>query len=492
MTCRAFLAPPVSLEQLQSIEEAAIRILETAGLEIANDRLAALLAAVGFRPDAAGRFRIPRSETRRFLDRIRTENGNRFAVEPPPRPAETVTPRLTLDPSWYALHLLEPGTEATVPLTSSSLAGVLHLVEALRDEGVKGSWVGQPDDVPGPLRPVMQYWLAGQCLSDPCLDNLLQSPVSLPFELEMAEALGKPIRTAVALAFSPLRLAGESIDCAVAARDRFTGVYVGSMPSCGSTAPIHLGDAFAMTAAETIGGAILLQAALDLPADFGIYLFPADMRTLMQTFGSPEAYLLQLMSAEVNAFFHGRPWQPGTGDLHISACVPGAQAAAEKAAIFMPSALFGTRHFTGAGVLATDEVFSPEQLLIDLEIRDHAQRLAAGWEAECDPARAVNEILSAHEAGSFAGLESTVVRHRANYWTPSQFFRGSPGRWRTGGDRSAREAARERLGALSRTPAYEAPAERRRALDAILSRAQAAMGLFDPVPNISSLRRRRA
>jgi len=484
MIPRTSFSPPVSLEQLHGIEEAAIRILETAGLEITNAWLVTRLASIGFRADAAGRFRIPRAETRRFMDEARRRHGNHFSVEPAPMPVETTAPRISLDPSWYALYLLDPATEKISPFTAASLAQALHLVESLKGEKVQGSWVGQPDDVPGPLRPVMQYWLAGQCLSEPRLDNLLQSPLSLPFELEMAEALGKPIRTGVALGFSPLRLAGESVDCVVAARDRFTEIYVGSMPSVGATASIHLGDAFALTVAETVGGALLLEAALEKPAGFGVYLFPADLRTLMQTFGSPEAYLLQLMSAEISAFFRGEAWQPLTGDLHISACVPGMQAATEKAAIFTPGALFGMRHFTGAGILGTDEIFSPEQLIYDLETRDHVQRLVAGWEATCDPVRALEDVVAAREFGSFAALDSTAEWHRESYWTPKLFYRGSYGRWRTSGQRSEQERVRDRLQELIQRPMYEAPGDRRQALDGILARAQTALGTSYQVPKL--------
>ena len=58
--------------------------------------------------------------------------------------------------------------------------------------------------------------------------------------------------------------------------------------------------------------------------------------------------------------------------------VPDCQSAAEKAAIMTAGAFLGARHFCCAGTLSLDEIFSPEQLLVDCEIRDWVQRGARG------------------------------------------------------------------------------------------------------------------
>ncbi len=468
------VAAPVAPGQLEAIEAAALAIMDGVGLAVDNPRLADKLNAAGFRADAARRHRIPRDEAKRFLADVRQSNGNSFA--PAPLPAETASPQITLDASWYALYHLDPDSERVESFTVARHTETLHLIEALRGQGLRSTWVAQASDVPGPLRPLMQYWVTGRCLPDPLMDNLLQSPVSLPYELAMAEALGCPIRDGIAFVCSPLRLSGESVDCVVLARDRFRALHVGSMPTAGSTAPIRPGDALALAAAETIGAAILFQAALGLPTHFGIGVYPASMRTLMIAFGSPELYLLQILSAQVNAFFHGHGWRPACGDLHIGACVPGVQAAVEKTAVFSAGAMLGTRHFTGAGVLGTDEIFSPEQLLYDLEIRGHFARVNAGWEAGCDPERALAEVREALESRSFAALDSTAALHRQAYWSPEFFFRGAQAHWHAAGTKDLRSAIRERLRALRAAPRYQPPPDRIRALDRIFAEAQAALG----------------
>lgn len=469
--------------QLEAIEAAALGILDGVGLAVDNPRLIEKLAAAGFRADAAGRHRVPRAASKRFLADLRRVNGNAFTVDPPP--AEAPSSRITLDASWYALYYLDPDCRNPEPFTIARHAETLHLIEALRGQGLRSTWVAQAADVPGPLRPLMQYWVAGRCLADPLLDNLLQSPVSLPYELAMAEALDRPIRDGNVHVCSPLRLAGESVDCVVQAGDHFQALHVGSMPTAGSTASIRPGEALALAAAETIGAAILLEAALGLPARFGIGVHPASMRTLMIAFGSPEQYLLQVLAAQVDAFFHGCGWRPWCGDLHVGACLPDIQAAVEKTAVFAAGANWGTRHFTGAGVLGTDEIFSPEQLLLDLEIRSHFERIAAGWDVECDPERALAEVQEALENRSFAALDSTAALHRQAYWSPEFFFRGSLANWRASGMKEPRLALRDRLHALRAAPRHRPSADRIREIDRILAEAQAKLGTNYTPPEIT-------
>jgi trimethylamine:corrinoid methyltransferase-like protein len=98
-------------------------------------------------------------------------------------------------------------------------------------------------------------------------------------------------------------------------------------------------------------------------------------------FGSPEAYLLGQFSAEIESFYS--PWRANcigheSAGILVRANYPGAQASAEKAGLMTAGALVEARSFSGAGILSLDEVFSAEQLLVDLELRTSVQRLVAG------------------------------------------------------------------------------------------------------------------
>ncbi len=129
------------------------------------------------------------------------------------------------------------------------------------------------------------------------------------------------------------------------------------------------------------------------------------------TLGGPEEYPLQWACDELNAWYHNRPVGPPWGSLHTQAKLPDQQAAVEHMTGLFTGALFGARVFTGIGRMSLDEVFSPEQAVIDLELRDHVQRLLAEADVGCDPEACLAEAKAGAEGG-FLGLDSTVEQYQ--------------------------------------------------------------------------------
>jgi trimethylamine:corrinoid methyltransferase-like protein len=244
----------------------------------------------------------------------------------------------------------------------------------------------------------------------------------------------------------------------------------------GVSAPIRPGDAFALCAAEVIGAAILVREIVELPVRWGIRLCPMDPATLAMVLGSPEDFLLQLANAEVNAHFHGTRWHPAAGSIHTSAKLPGAQACAEKAGLMTAGALLGARRFGVAGTLSLDEIFSPEQLLYDVEIRDQVQRLATGIDGTCDPERCAREVAEGVRQGGFAGLEATASLFRGVYWRPDLFERRFAAGWEGSGAGTIRDQVRERLRELTSMERRDPEPALRRELDRIVARAATAFG----------------
>jgi trimethylamine:corrinoid methyltransferase-like protein len=184
-----------------------------------------------------------------------------------------------------------------------------------------------------------------------------------------------------------------------------------------------------MGAAEVLGSLAVLKEATELQVEFSVGVFPFDLRTMTMVFGTPENLLLRLACADLNAFYgHDASGSLGLGEIYCMAKLPDAQAAAEKASLMTTAALLGERWFSGAGALCMDDLFSPVQLLIDCEIRDHAQRLIAGLEVEDEPTDWVQMICQGCQEG-FAGLESTASRFRQLSWFPRLFDRRPFGAW---------------------------------------------------------------
>ena len=300
------------------------------------------------------------------------------------------------------------------------------------------------------------------------------SAETVPYLLDMAEVMGHPMRSLPVYMPTPLRLGGESLDVVLACADRLSHISVSSMPSTGASAPIHPFGALALAAAEVIGGMVAMRILTGKPTTFSVGIFPFDLRAGAMVFGSPENMLFQMLCNDMNRFY-GWSWGPAPDNIHVMSKLPDAQSAAEKASIMAVGAFLGARHFSCAGTLSLDEIFSPEQLLLDCEIRDWAQRAIQGvWMGE----EAVDDWLTEVQAGlqrGFMALDSTLDHYRRHTWYPRRFERGAIGPWLTEGqprfcDRLRAEVRRRIAG-----HDFELDPERRREIERIYQAAQEAV-----------------
>lgn len=464
----------LGLAQLERIEESMIRILEEIGIAVLEPEVLASLRAKGF-VTRDNRVRIEGKLVREFLESERRCHGNGFSLEP--RLPEPAGPEIHLSLNPYAQGVHDLATDCIVPFTTERLIEATRLVDVLGLAGPPGC----PVDVPPALQPVVQYWVAavynraGRSPVDP------KSRTTLPYIMEMAEVLDHPLRSLPIYVFSPLTLGGESLKCVLEFQDRLTSASVSDMGSVGGTVPLTLGHAVALAVAEVIGSVLLLREIVDLSLFWSIRLCPLDLRSLAMVLGSPEDFLLQLVNAEANAYFHGSPWDPALHSLHTSAKLPGPQACTEKASLMTAGALWGARHFGTAGSLSLDEVFSAEQLLYDLEIRDHVQRMVTGIKGDCDPERCLQEVREGLEQGGFVGLESTARGYPHFYWHPRLFERKFLAAWEREGAPTIRAKAQAQIRYLLHQHCFELDGERRQALDRILARAQRELGVTSGV-----------
>jgi len=459
-----------SLDQLEQMEEAMMRILEDVGIAVLDDDLLERLSSCGFQTKA-NRVLIERKMAREFLEAERERNGNKFSEG-----AQTVeihSSQITFSISEYPQRVHDIETDEIVPFTTERLIEATKLADALSSRGIISRPPGCPCDVAPQLQPIMQYWIGavysrhGQSPVDP------KSLESFSYIMEMAEVLGKPRRQLPIYIFSPLTLGGESLKCVVEFKDRLSSVNISDMPSVGCTASINIGDAAALAAAEVIGAAVLIREVIDLPVTWHLRLCPIDLHSMAMALGSPEDFLLQLANSEINAYFHGTKWYPTSGYVHTNAKLPGAQACAEKSSLMTAYALLGQRKFYVAGTLSLDEVFSSEQLLYDLEIKDHVQQMVKGIDGNCDPERCLHDVREAVEQQGFMGTGTTLKEYKNVYWFPKLFERQFLAAWQGEGSVSIRKRTHEMIHELSSQHDYELDPQLRRELDRILAQARA-------------------
>ncbi len=116
---------------------------------------------------------------------------------------------------------------------------------------------------------------------------------------------------------------------------------------------------------------------------------------------------------------------------------PGLQAGYEKAMAGAFGVLTGCDDLHYVGVMSFDDIFSPEQMVADLELRDALERLRRGMPPE-DPDGWLDDIREGVERG-YVQADATLDHYKETYWFPRLFDRraGTPSRPEAGRRRNA-------------------------------------------------------
>lgn len=458
--------PLLSQSQLECIESAMLKILERIGIGVRNEQILDQIKKKGFQTNN-GRVLFDNNLIKSFIDEERKRNGYSFGKVEITASAEPII--LHVSPYPQNIHDLE--SDKIVPFTSEKLVEATKLVDVLYERGVHSSVPGCPVDVPPALQPVKQYWIGATYSRFGKYPVDAKSAITMPYVMDMAEALGHPIRGLPIYVFSPLNFGSESFDCVMKFRDRLDHVGVGNMASVGCSSPIKLGDAYAMAVAEVIGSAIIVRELTGLNVHWNIRLCPFNMRELAMNLGTPEDLLFQLADSEVNAFFHGTKWSPSASSIHTCSKLPDAQAITEKATLMTVGALLGARRFADAGTLSLDEIFSPEQLLYDCEIKDHVQRMTKGLDVECEIDSCLEEVAQGIDRG-FVASYTTLDNYKNQYWHPYLFDRGFLAQWIGKNSPTIRKKTHQLIKDLLKNHEYSLDPYLQKEIDNIYARAE--------------------
>jgi trimethylamine:corrinoid methyltransferase-like protein len=457
-----------SRDDLCRVEEAVCQILNKIGIHVMDDILRDKLEKIGYRSKGK-RICVDPKSVQEFLEEERERNGRQYGLEP----KISRNKPLTVGINDYIQNIHNCETDSIEPFTTQSLIKATKFLDVLYDRGVISGSPGLPSDVPAPLQPVLQYWIAatyarhGKHPMDP------KYVKSFPFMREMSEVLGYPLKTLDVWVISPLTLGGNSLESVLCHADKLETVRVSNMGSIGSTLPVNLGDAFAVSVAEVIGSTILLREVLNVSLSWRSFFLPTDFRSAAMVIGSPESILLGILSGQVNAFMQGRRWYPEMAHCMMTmAKLPCAQSCAEKASGMTAGAILGQSEFVYGGSLSLDEVFSAEQLIYDLEIRDHVQRIIDFNAEACNTERCIEDVRGAIEQGSFLGLESTLNSFRNYFWDPLLFERSALNTWKLQGEPKMRKKTRNMIEELSLQHEYELEPDLQKAIDRIFNRAK--------------------
>lgn len=448
---------------MESIHEGALKILEDIGLQLPSLQTQSRIA--GFQG-------------------LRVKNGRVFVSR---ELAESIVAdmRSTAQPpvqkEWRfggggACHWLLDFDGKMKPFTSKNLPDAIRLTQACKELGLSSGCPGAPTDEPAPLQALMQMRLAAEYFGMVSQANTGEIPIA-EFCLEMLQVFDKKFVLGPHVV-SPLRLVGDEWDLAVAFLDRIPKgtvsetISVGNMPALGATAPCDYEAAWAQSMAETLGGAAVLKGLGAPKVEAWGTLYAFDLRGGNWIYGSPEHALITLMEAKLRRFY-GLPPR-GAKSLETSVGTPNSQAAFEKTFHTTLAAMAGYTGFGGAGCLGVDDIWSPAQLMIDIDIVHGIRHILTGTH----PAEKVNIVEAVRaglEEGNFLAADLTVERLRRVYWFPKLFEYQAVGKWVSGSTpdsvKKASEMAAERLSSFKGGgPVLDE--HRRKELDRIISRAR--------------------
>jgi trimethylamine--corrinoid protein Co-methyltransferase len=432
-----------SADQVESIHQAALAILEQQGMKVLSARARERYAAAGATVDEASSM-------------VRMDRG-------------LVAQALATVPDALELHALGPshdvlvgGRHVSMACTSGPpnvmdtergrRAGTLEdfcqfmkLCQSFDVIHVLGGAV-EPQDIPVHVRH-LEVMRAQLLLTDkiPFIFSRGQQQVADNFELlRLAHGLSveqfreRPCTYTVINTNSPLQLdvpmAEGIIDFAVAGQPTIITPFT----LAGAMAPVTIAGALTLAHAEALAGLTLAQITrAGAPVIYGSFTSNVDMKSGSPAFGTPE-YVKAAIGAGQLARHVRMPWRSSSA---TASNVPDAQAAYE-AQMSLWGALLGGCNFIlhAAGWMESGLATSYEKFILDIEMLQMFAEVfqPVGTSAADLGVEAVSEV---GPGGHFFGCAHTMERYRTAFYAPLVSDWRNYGSWLEDGARTATQRA---------------------------------------------------
>ncbi len=396
-------------EDSRQILKTACRILRTVGVEVQSPRMRELLLARGCCQNAQGRVCVPAELAEDFLRRV---------APSPPTASRPFTAYAEICEGQY----LDPFDDTYKPWTWERLLFCVKLSRELEDiDGI--TMLGCPvanmkrrDQI---IEERLFCWKYGAAPGGSIWNAAYCEPLYRLYEA-YARLRGEDIQQlfqATVFLISPLCFGREEGEQMLWFRDRGIRLNLGVMSSIGGSAPLRPANTMAVHLAEAlfvglVNYLLFGTAHITLAGNHGVM----DMQTGTFKFGRPESVFFNNAVAALARHL-------GT-DLYLhtgltDAVTPSPQAAFEKAVSCLCAAGIGYPANFVAGLIGTDEVFSPVQMVLDGEMKRYLAHIhrSVDW----DTAGCLEDLQQALEYGSFLATEPTALDCRKHTWYPRAF-----------------------------------------------------------------------
>jgi trimethylamine---corrinoid protein Co-methyltransferase len=360
------------------------------------------------------------------------------------------------------------------PSCKRDLEETARVVQALDDVSVTSAVVSA-QDCPAENRVLHEF--------DACVRNSSKHTIVVSVKegrearglLRMAEALAggrdelrrRPPFTAIICTVSPLHQERFGMDLALTLAEAGIPVSFYPMPILGATAPVTIAGAAAVTNAELVGAAALLQLACPgAKVIHGGGPTAMDMNTGAYASNAPEAILLRSIQGHM-ADFYGMPAWFGAGAT--TAKEPGVQSAYENALAMFMAYADGADLTFGTGLLDGSRILCLENVVADAEVFGMVRRILRGVAVD-DETLALDLIGRVGFGGDYL-FDRHTRAHVRELWQARLAETGTYEAWVRAGRRSVTEKATAALAAiLSRGP-EPFPEDLGREFDAVIAAA---------------------
>ena len=449
--------PPWSNEDLESILDDALEVLERVGIQTRHPDLRRRLAAWGAVMLPGDRVGLDAGRMRSLWEAMRS------AIDG----SDEADDAFTMGVCWAGLTYCDPETLEPRPARQTDVIQMARLWDA---RGLSGVVPVLPGDVPPALVTLSAERIALESSRFLGGQLTVTDPEEVRFLIDMNLAAGRKYTLMEEVSISPLRINDLGLDTAM----QFFGnsdvdVHItGAIPMVGVTCPLDPRGAVVQAVAERLALTLICHVYGAGGGGLDVRLEPFDFQYSTIVFGSPEWCLYRALVIQMSSFLSGRPMRGAK--FRSVAKTPDEHAACERTASALWQALLGGRRFTGVGQLSVDEVFSPQQAVLDGEILAYVERVCRGLDLNAD-LDAVSLIKEGVAAGNFVGADDTVARYREFFDFPEVFRHWNLNRWRAEGSPSILGEAWARAQAEIATASFALPADRHAEVERIYARA---------------------
>ncbi|MEL7563787.1 MAG: trimethylamine methyltransferase family protein [Dehalobacterium sp.] len=255
------------------------------------------------------------------------------------------------------------------------------------------------------------------------------------------EALRKrPIFSMITCIMSPLKLDAKYTELMIEVIAAGIPLATPPAPIAGATSPVTLAGTIVQLNVEALTGVIIAQIINPgTPILYSAVPTTADMRTMGFLFGAVENGIMNAVTAQL-AQRYQLPIYATSGVTESK--IPDVQSGYEKMSTSMLAALAGANYIhDAAGLIESGMTVALEQYVIDDEINGMVMRAVQGVEINEDT-MAFETIKKVGPGGNYVSQEHTVQYMRSEFFMPQVADRFPRLRWEENGSIDGREKAR--------------------------------------------------